>query len=707
MIKILKKINLDDAVLDITHIDSTSIVLDASYKLYLFSLPGFSLKGQKSLGKDFEKPHRHANSFKSSKTGLLNIPIIGTERSVLLSTGAKIEKIMVNSWHEGDIESAAFSKDGTLLATGGTDGKVFVFDTKNRQLIFSVPPRGEYISDITFGSNGDLMASSSYDKFTTLYSIIQNKVVVTFKQTEVIERAAFFHNDTMLYMISRSGRSILYDIIKKETVSQEAHFSKWPSAIAVTQDEKYAIVGTRGDRLYVIRLEDNTKMLELGFEYSGFSALDIYKTNLIAGFIDGMMVVVDYNNGEENLKAAIDSLDFKAARKIIEDNVFLTIHPSVKAFDEHWKEYLDKAVKKLNENNIEEAVEITEPFLFDPKKQGEFEFYLKQQGPVKQFMDIVAAKDYAKAYEMVNLNSFLKKTTYYTDLEDQWNKTFNLAKKLLEEDPVMNHKKVEMVFKPFATTPKKDIIYQLMKNTNVFIQADKYIKEQKFKEYFNLTEKFFFLKEGLLYEKVTNMGQKLMDRYHELEKKQDYEAATELAKKIIIFPMFKKQVTERLNALNAKSSFIDAVANKDNTLAFRLVEKNESLKALPQFKDLQSRFENVFNEAKQHAFVGEPKSALLKLGDVKELSFWRDKVASIMKLAYLNEMKIFAKDREVNWDLTLKRYIRRYGKDAELRKIMKDMNKLEILEAIEDSGSSEGYKNAELVDYIVVHKGDA
>lgn len=707
MVNIYKNVNLQDSILDITCTQKQCMIIDASYRFYIFALPDFSLISQSSLGKDFELPHRHANSFKISKHGLLNVPIIGTEKSVLIGTSGKVQKLMVNSWHEGDIESAAFSHDGKMLATGGTDGKVFVFDTKNRSLIFSLPPRGEYISDIAFSKNDDIIAASGYDKFTVFYSSVQNKTTDTLKLQDVAERAVFFKNDTLLYMLSRNGRSIVYDLISKSTLSSEAHFSKWPSAVTITKDEKYAIVGTRGELLYVIRLEDNQKLLDIKFEYQGISSLAIFDNTLVAGFIDGTVLLIDYNNGEDRLVESIKALDFKTARKVMEENIFLTIHPSTKAFDEHWKEYLNKAVALLNKSEIEEAVDTVEPFLFDPQKQKEFEFYLKQQGPVKQFMDAVASKEYQKAYEMANLNTFLRKTTYFQELETIWVKTFNMCKRLLEEDALINRKKVEMVLKPFSNTEKKDLIFQLLKNTNVFIQADKYIKEQKFKEYFRLTEKFFFLKDGDLYEKVTSMGQRLMDLFSEYEKGQKYEEAAELAKKIAIFPMYAKAVTEKLNSINVKSTFIESVEKGDNVLAFRLVEKNESLKALSQFQELQKRFEAVFDAAKQYAFSGEPKSALLKMADLKEISFWRDKIASIMKIAYINEMKIYAKDRDVNWELTFKRYIKRFGKDSELRKIAKDMNKLEILDAIDEPGGSEGYKTSELVEYVVVHKGDS
>lgn len=706
MIKIVKKVSLQDGILGIKPTTSGCIVLDSSYKLYKFKLPDMSLSGQTKLLKTFEPPHKHANNFSISKNALISLPLLGTEKSVLIKISPKIEKLMVNTWHDGDVESSAFSNDGSLLATGGTDGKVFVFDVKRTKLLFSLPPRGEYISNITFSDSGEFVVASSYDKFTVIYSTLQNKVKDVFKQNDVVERASFFDNDTKLYLVSRNGRSIIYDLIKKSTISNESHFAKWPSTICVTEDEQYALVGTRGDIFYLIRLEDNAKMLDLKLDYMGFSALSNFKTTVMMGFTEGTFLVVDYNNGEDALKEAIDKLDFKEARKIIDENVFLTIHPATKAFDEHWDEYLQKAIKLLNDDKTEEAIEVVDPFLFDPKKKKDFDFYLMQKGPVKQFMDAIEAKEYSKAYEMVSLNKFLMKTSAYDELEKQWAKAFATAKKLLEEDPTLNRKKVEMVFKPFENTSKKDLIFQLLKNTNVFIQADEYIKKQKFKEYFALTEKFFFLKETDLYEKVSNFGQKLLDQFVELEKAQKYEEAEELAQKIMIFPMYKKSVTERLNSIKSKAAFIEAVEKENSDLAFKLIEKNESLKGLPQFKELQARFEPQFEQAKAQAFKGEPKRVLLELKELKEIDFWREKIGSLMKIAYLNEINNFIKDDDVNWDMTLKRYIKRFGKDSEIKKIMSDAGKISFLDDIDDNGSSEGYKNSEFVDYIVVHKGD-
>ena len=91
---------------------------------------------------------------------------------------------------------------------------------------------------------------------------------------------------------------------------------------------------------------------------------------------------------------------------------------------------------------------------------------------MKTFLELIDKKDFIKAYEMVKTTKFLVKTQAYEKLENIWNKAFFNAKKLLIENAKINQKLAEQYLAPFENTPKKELIVQLLRNSDVFAKAD-------------------------------------------------------------------------------------------------------------------------------------------------------------------------------------------------------------------------------------------
>lgn len=193
-------------------------------------------------------------------------------------------------------------------------------------------------------------------------------------------------------LVCRNNASIIFSLKEGKIISQEYPFAFWPTSIAITEEENYALVGTRSDMLYVLSLKDNSKAMEINNEHAGTASLAFSHGHLYIGSIDGALLIIDYNEGREELESSLQKKDYKSAREAINKNVFLSIHPLTKIFDEVWPEILNEAIALLNENEIEKAVELTAPFVVNESKKNEFDFYLSQKEGVKTFLELVNKK---------------------------------------------------------------------------------------------------------------------------------------------------------------------------------------------------------------------------------------------------------------------------------------------------------------------------
>jgi hypothetical protein len=261
------------------------------------------------------------------------------------------------------------------------------------------------------------------------------------------------------------------------------------------------------------------------------------------------------------------------------------------------------------------------------------------------------------------------------------------------------------ILKPFTLiNHKKTKVYNLINNASKFIEADQAVKIKDFKRYYALTETFPFLKDTDLYEKVKLFGQSMFIKMSEHEQKQEYKNALSVARTLQHFVPFSEDVVEKVKMIKGKVRFLNAVVEKNERDAYEQVEKNPELKILPQFLDLLDKFKTVLDRANQDSFQGYPEKVLQTFENYMEISYWSEKIASVIKVAYINEMKDKAKSKEVNWKETLNEYVRRFGIDSEIEQLTKMINQSHILKDFKDAADPKGYMRYDFLPTIIINK---
>lgn len=86
---------------------------------------------------------------------------IGTVDETVVEIDLQSHQSLVHDWPLAIVMSVAFSPEGNLLAAGGADGKVRIWETNSASLLFEVQAHNYWVSGLAFAPEGNILASGS------------------------------------------------------------------------------------------------------------------------------------------------------------------------------------------------------------------------------------------------------------------------------------------------------------------------------------------------------------------------------------------------------------------------------------------------------------------------------------------------------------------------------------------------------------------
>ncbi|MDD6055646.1 MAG: WD40 repeat domain-containing protein [Helicobacter sp.] len=705
------QLRLVGSALGISVTKDSIICVDNFYNISIFSKETHIIDKALQLSKDIEPLHHFSKAASISHANYtIVLGFVSNSKGVVLTAKKEIAPVMQLTWQKLPISKAKFSFDDSLLATGGEDGRVLVYAESTKDLIFSLPPFPDTISTIAFSDDDELIFSACFGKHASVYSVVQSKEIAHFTTDSLIEDAFFYDDNKKLLCVTKEGDVLIYDIKENALISRMTLKNAWLTAChRIPGNDDFALVGGRDKILRIICLSDNALADSIQLEHTGITTMRFADNLLYLGYSDGAIEIVEINRARDEMLQTLEKNDLKGALALIQQkNVFLqTLKEYCTKLETLWKETLAKAIDLLAKDQIQEATDLVEPFMLDKNKKQEFDYYWQQKEAVAKFLDAIEAKKFVDAYRLVELNPYLKETIAYEQLENLWNKSFEVAKRLLFQAPQDNMAKVQDLLRPFVNVKsKKDSAMMLIRNSDKFVQADNIYKSKNFVEYFKLCERLPFLKDTLIYRSALLIGDQIMQRVNACENQNDFAKANEICKLLSSMVPFREVATQKAKILQIKQEFATACQNRKLAEAFKLAETHDILRSTEEYKNLYSTFKQCEKNALTFASAGNGKGALDNLRDYLHIEYWQDKIAAILKVAYLKEFALNAPNKEgaldnISWKETFQYYIERYGKDEELKKVAEEMGLTSVLNEIPFEGNAKGYLNQIIADSLL------
>ncbi len=707
MIPLLHRTRVNGSVVSCTITNDKILILDNLYHFYELDASDISFTKSVQLFKDKEPRHKFTHAISSSTQNFLFIAQSNSSIGVVLKDDENVQKVTTLQWHKANISSSKFSHNGQYLATGGEDGKTFIFQLPLFRLTASLPPRPDYISAIIFDSTGTKLAVAGFDGAITVLDIERNFILATFEIETVVEDGAFIEHGKKIFFACKNGNIGTYNLETEELFLKEVS-KEWFTRLKLTADRRFAIIGTKANFLYIIRLEDLEVLNVLVLEHNGISAIDLSIDKCVLGYIDGY---IEFYNTQKSLDVFESLIEegnlFEAIKLTKEENIFLSLMPVyTTAIEKQWKITLKEAIDLLATNKFQEAMNLVYPFMDDKAKKAEFSQYAQQIEAVAKFCDAWESRDVQTAYKIAEQSPEVRKLPFYDLLEEYFLQLFNAAKKLLILDSNANMPKAQALLKPFLNVKsKKDMAHSLLKDCKKFQEADALLKERKFADFFSLAEKHPVLKQTNTYDKAMHIIPQVIDRVNQLMANKQYEKALELSTFLSTLAPFKEVGNENIRLIENQKTFLETVKAKDLKKAYELATQEPKLQALPEYSALNVEFKKIAHEASDLAGDGHTSNVIDLLRPYFEVIYWQEKIASIIKVSYLYELSNAAQNKaaynDVNWKKSIQIYLDRFGLDEEISRICEIRGLMEHITDT-DKGNPKGYKDLPYTSSILM-----
>ena len=671
MIFITHNTKCHGSILSVNSGKKNLFVLDSTYHLSILS--GKSLVPLKTykLESKLKPLHQYNRSMSVGNSKEILYSQGEAHKVTHLTLGRGVKKHVIKEWHEGEVENICFNNSATHYMTGGTDGRVHLFATKNNTWLCSFEPRPDYISCSIFSPDDKYLLFSAFDKSIEVYDVDRTHKVAEFEAPEIVEAAQFYDNGNKICAILRDRSISIFDLKEDTSIHIEDIFDAWPTAIELDEGGRFALIGTKKNMLYLFSLVDLEVIHEVKLDYQGCTLIKLTKEVLIIGFIDGNVIRISRNDLIDDFESAFEIKDYVAAKRILEQNILLYFSDVTLNFEKLWPDVLVKATRLIEEKKLDDAQNLVEPFTKTYKRfRDEFDAISAKNKEIDTFLKFIEMKKFDEAYAMTMLHPEIEHLEIYQRLENQWRAYFRKAQKIISSGLYDDMKKAEKLLSPFSkVVSKKNLIQNLILNAGIFETAQEFIMAKKFRGYFNLVLKYPFLKEAELYQKTLTFAEAIHEKSAAHEQNHEFEQAIKLLNVLKVFTPFAKQAENSLAKIKIYTDFIVHVKDENYLGAYVSAENHIFLQLTEEFNLLKEAFMKTYGNAQKSAEDGSPLNTLGDLDFYTEIDYWRNKVKNVMQVSYINEMKNEKDNSKIDWIKTYEQYIKLFGKDTLLNQV--------------------------------------
>ncbi|MHA2252650.1 MAG: WD40 domain-containing protein, partial [Candidatus Kariarchaeaceae archaeon] len=158
--------------------------------------------------------------------------------------------------HDGDVLSIDFSPDGSLVASGGIDSLVHVWNRTNRNIVYTLKGHIGEIRTIAFSGDGTYLASGSSapDNVIKIWDMTDGQLLRNLTgHTDNINSISFSPSNQIVASGARDSNIILWNITSGENISVLTEHISWVNTLAFSPvDENILISAGRSESRIIL-----------------------------------------------------------------------------------------------------------------------------------------------------------------------------------------------------------------------------------------------------------------------------------------------------------------------------------------------------------------------------------------------------------------------------------------------------------------------
>jgi len=592
--------------------------------------------------------------------------IPGSNQAALFSV-AKKGLLYKVSRHQGEIESIAIDPNGRYFATGGQDGKTFVWSLKTARLAFTLPPYADYVTAVAFDNKGQWLATGSFDKTITVLNIATMKKPLKLRAHTAPILKLLFLPSFRLISVDKEGDIIAWDIRNAKNLKRFTKVNDTVTDITVSHDFKFLFVSTKLGyvALYDLQtyelltqkyLKSKEMITALGFIENDF--------RLAVGTADGNVDIYSLFGDQEAYLEMIKAQEYKSFYEAVEDNPILMYSQAYSAAERLWEATLTKAKVLLSSSQKETAIKILEPFKTVPKKSKFVNQIIRDFDQYAIFQKYVEEGRFPLAYSMANKYEIFQESSTYRKMEKRWKLSFMKAQELILSKN--GEEQARDLLSPFrGISEKASLMGQLFAERKMYIYFKKLIAQKEFVKMFELVKNHAFLKEFNEYQAVLDYADKVYIKAQQSYVDADYIAAQKLIGMIKEFPDFAEEAQEMEDAIKAKQLFYDAIHAGNLVNAFAYMSSYPLLYETKEGIELEEDWNRAVDIALKYAAKGDTMKIKQSVESYLVINAKYEAMANLFQQACNIQLEQALKSKQdiSTIEIGMRNYLQTFGSD--------------------------------------------
>jgi len=487
-----------------------------------------------------------------------------------------------------------------------------------------ISPFGNYLSIAVKGKNK-----------TTIWDIKEKKLLHTlgWHKGEVLS-VAFDYDENYLLTGGMDGRAYLWSVELGKMMTSLPPHPDYIISGAFSKNSLWTATGSYDKLISITNISSMNITYRKKSHRGAVTKIKFLKNHkMISGDKTGELIIWDYTKGKvvSRLQSVADMvIDFDTDEN--EEYLFvITKEKRVYLYDLKEYELITDTFLKIGELPSSIAYVSENSTLWIGTLGGSvyiFDIYEE----AKVLNEAILKKDYAKAYEVVKNNPFLKRTSEYKNLENLWEKTINGAYKLMEKG---EYEKARQLLHPFLAVPHKRSIIQTILND--FAEFEKFknaVIKRKYPLAYSLASQYPSFRETVYYKKMEEDFKKVFNKAKELIKlKGKEDRVRELLMPFRGVPQKTPLIQALFNDKQLYDLFRSFLLSKKFDEFFSFIERHPFLYETPEYESAMKYAKKLYETTVEMLKKGNYKNAMLYANSLKAFPTYKDKAEDILQKA--------------------------------------------------------------------------
>ena len=671
-----KSLEIKSAIITLKVLDDGNLVLmDQNGSLRCIDVRSYkTLSGFKTSIKQERSWGQHMSVNASGKYAACLIPHSG-KVSVYRVKDKKLMYTLEDS--KSELESVCVDDHNHYLVTGGTDGRTYVYNLKTSGLVYTFPPRADYITSLAISDSWIL--SASYDKSITVLNLntMQSPTRLQGHKSAVIGMK-ILKNMQMLSM-DKSGNIILWNLKTGELLHRFSKVNDDVTCFCFSKDERFFFVGTKQGYVSLYALESE-KLLKQSFlkEKSKICSLCVIddSNTLVVGTKSGQVNFHPLIPDEDYLVQKLKNREYSSLYQEAEKNPLLCYSSVYLQLENLWKNTFIKAADLLEKEQKANAEVVVEPFNQVKSKKTLIQNLFLDYKEYNKFKTYVAKKQYSLAYPMSVRHPHFQDTKPYKKMEQQWHLQFNKAKNYITSKE--GDEKVKLLLSDFKGISKKTVLIQnLLEQRRAYLLFQKKFAQKDYLAVFSLLEKYPYIKEFDEYDRLIEFADATYINAQKALDNKDYDNVLAYSKQLLYVPGLDKDAKDMMANAEVMKKFSLAIEEDNRSLVYSLIGEYPFLMEYGEAKKLEEDWKNHLELAQRYASKADIVNVIASLEDFFDIQAKFFSIALVLKQGYIVQINkaIQRKTGKIQIENAIKQYLLFFADDEEIKNVIDSFEK--------------------------------